>query len=280
MPNEAWGVGASLLRREDERHLHGRSEFVSDIKLPGTMEGAFLRSPHAHARIKAIAVPPEAAGRVFTAADLPALKPVRVATQAAGTKSSAWPPLAIDKVRYVGEAIAACLAPIRGEAEDLAVSVLVEYEVLDAVVDPVGDMHGSPALVHEHWGDNLYLERTTEGGDIEAAARAAEVTVTRRYRMNRQSSAPLEGRAVLAYRDHRLDEVVIYAATQTPHMVRVAIAENLGIDERSVRVVAPDVGGGFASKARLYPEEIILADLALKLNHPVRWVARTAASIC
>ena len=87
--------------------------------------------------------------------------------------------------------------------------MVVDYEELDAVVDPVRDMRGSPALVHEHWGDNLYLERTTEAGDIQAAARAAEVTVTRRYRMNRQSGAPLEGRAVLAYRDHRLDAIVI-----------------------------------------------------------------------
>src|SRR5215469_4812136 len=272
MANEAWGVGASLLRREDERHLHGRGEFVADIKLPGTMEVAFLRSPHAHARIKAIAVPPEAVGRVFTAAELPRLTPVRVVTQAAGAKSPAWPPLAVDKVRYVGEAIAACLAPTRGEAEDVAASIAVDYEVLDAVVDPRRNMHGSPELVHEQWGDNLYLERTTEGGDIEAAARAAEIIVTRRYRMNRQSGAPLEGRAVLAYRDHRLDEIVIYASTQTPHMVRVAVAENLGIDERCVRVVAPDVGGGFGPKARLYPEEIILAALALTLDHPVRWV--------
>jgi len=90
--------------------------------------------------------------------------------------------------------------------------------------------------------------------------------------MNRQSGAPLEGRAVLAYRDHRLDEVVVFASTQTPHTMRVAIAEILGIDERSIRVVAPDVGGGFGPKARLYPEEIILAALALKLDHPVRWV--------
>jgi aerobic carbon-monoxide dehydrogenase large subunit len=270
MANEAWGVGASVLRREDERHLHGRGEFVSDIKLPGTMEVAFLRSPHAHARIKAIAVPPEAAGRVFTAAELPRLTPVRVVTQAAGAKSPAWPPLAVNKVRYVGEAIAACLAPTRGEAEDVAALIAVDYEVLDAVVDPLRDMHGSPELVHEQWGDNLYLERTTEAGDIQAAARAAEVTVTRRYRMNRQSGAPLEGRAVLAYRDHRLDEVVIYASSQTPHMVRVAIAENLGIDERCVRVVAPDVGGGFGPKARLYPEEIILAALALTQSSSLR----------
>jgi carbon-monoxide dehydrogenase large subunit len=131
---------------------------------------------------------------------------------------------------------------------------------------------GSRHLIHESWGDNLYLERTIEGGDIEAAARAAEVTVTREYRMNRQSGAPLEGRAVLAYRDHRLDEVVVYASTQTPHTVRVALGEILDIEQRRIRVVAPDVGGGFGPKARLYPEEIILAALALELDYPVRWV--------
>jgi len=193
VPNEAWGVGASLLRREDERHLHGRGEFVSDIKLPGTREVAFLRSSHAHARIRSIAVPPKAAGPVFTAADLPQIAPVRVVTRAIGAKSPAWPPLATDKVRYFGEAITACVAPTRAEAEDLAASVTVDYELLDAVVDPLRNMRGSPVLVHEHWGDNLYLERTIESGDIEGAARAAEITVTRRYRMSRQSGAPLEG---------------------------------------------------------------------------------------
>src|SRR5262245_3353990 len=123
MPNKPWGVGASLMRREDARHLHGRGEFVSDIKLPGTREVAFLRSAHAHARIRSIAVPSKAAGPVFTAAHLPQIAPVRVVTQAIGAKSPAWPPLATDKVRYVGEAIAACIAPTRGEAEDLAASV-------------------------------------------------------------------------------------------------------------------------------------------------------------
>src|SRR3984893_14103334 len=207
MPTDDWGVVGSLLRREDERHLHGRGEFVSDIKLPSTMEVAFLRSPHAHARIKSVTVPPEAAGRVFAAADLPQAAPRRVVTQAAGARSPAWPPLATDKVRYVGEAIASCIAPTRGEAEDLANSVIVDFEVLPAVVDAPRDMRASPALVHERWGDHLYLERGIGGGDIESAVRAAEITVTRRYRMNRQSGAPLEGRAVLAYRDHRLDEV-------------------------------------------------------------------------
>ena len=268
----ASGIGASLLRREDERHLWGRGEFVSDIKLPGTMEVAFLRSPHAHARIRGIAVPAHARGRVFTAADLPRVKPIRIVTQAAGAKSPPWPPLATDKVRYVGDAIAACIAPTRAAAEDLAAEIVVDYEVLDAVVDAPRDLRGSRHPVHDGWGDNLYSERLFEGGDIAAAARAAAVTVTREYRMNRQSGAPLEGRAVLAHRDHRLDEIVIHASTQTPHTLRVAIGEILDIDLRRLRVVAPDVGGGFGPKARLYPEEIVLAALALELDHPLRWV--------
>ncbi|MBV9965476.1 MAG: xanthine dehydrogenase family protein [Alphaproteobacteria bacterium] len=266
------GIGGSVLRREDARHLDGRGEFVPDIRLPGIRDVAFVRSPHAHARIKSITVPPDAKGRAFTAADLPRLSPIRVFNQAAGAKSPPWPPLATDKVRYVGEAIAVCIAPTRGGAEDLANSIEVEYEVLEAAIDAPKVWRGSRHLVHESWGDNLYLERTIEGGDIEAVARAAEVTVTREYRMNRQSGAPMEGRAVLAYRDYRLDEVVVYASTQTPHTLRVALGEILGIELRRIRVVAPDVGGGFGPKARLYPEEIVLAALALELDHPVRWV--------
>jgi aerobic carbon-monoxide dehydrogenase large subunit len=266
------GVGASLPRREDARHLSGRGQFVSDIKLAGTLEVAFLRSPHAHARLRSITIPPGAKGRVYTAADLPRVKPIRVVTHTTGAKSPPWPPLATDKVRYVGEAIAACVAPTRGEAEDLAQRVGVDYEVLDAVVDPRRDMRGSRHPVHEGWGDNLYLEHRLEGGDVEAAARAAEISVTREFRMHRQSGAPLECRGVLACRDHRLDEVVLYASTQTPHTMRVALGEALDLEERRIRVVAPDVGGGFGPKARLYPEEIIVAALALELDCPVRWI--------
>src|SRR6266700_512401 len=188
------GVGASLLRKEDDRHLRGRGEFVADIRLPGTQEVVFLRSPHAHARIRSITVPPEMRGHVFTAADLPGMQPIRIVTQAAGAKSPAFPPLATDKVRYVGEAIAACVAPTRVEAEDIANSVEVDFEVLEAVVDAPAALRGGGALVHEYWGDNLYLERVVEGGDIEAASRAAEIVVKREYRMNRQSGSPMEGR--------------------------------------------------------------------------------------
>jgi carbon-monoxide dehydrogenase large subunit len=266
------GVGASLRRREDDRHLRGRGQFVADIELRGTQEVVFVRSPHAHALIRSISVPPAAKGRVFTAADLPRMQPIRVVTQASGARTPPWPPLATDKVRYVGDAVAACVAPTRAAAEDLAAAVIVDYRPLEAVTDAVAARAGSPALVHEYFGDNLFHERTIEGGDIEAAARSAEITVSREYRMNRQSGAPMECRAVLAYRDHRLDEIVVYASTQTPHTVRVALGNLLGLDQHRLRVVAPDVGGGFGPKARLYPEEIILTALALELDHPVRWI--------
>lgn len=267
-----FGIGASLPRKEDARHLRGRGQFVSDIRMPGIREVVFVRSPHANARLRGIAVAPEARGRVFAAKDLPRIKPIRVINQSPGARSPDWPPLATTKARYVGEAIAACVGETRAEAEDLAAMVTVDFEPLDAVVDATRQMRGGGPLVHEQWGDNLFLERSLEAGDIAAAARDAAIAVTREYRMNRQSGAPMEGRAVLACRDHRLDEVVVYASSQTPHTMRVALAEILGLDERQVRVVAPDVGGGFGPKARLYPEEIVLAALTLELDCPVRWI--------
>jgi len=142
------GVGASVLRKEDDRHLRGRGQFVADIALRGTQEVVFLRSPHAHAIINSVSLPPALRGRVFTAGDLPRIKPIQVVTQAAGARSPPWPPLATDKVRYVGEAIAACVAPTRAEAEDLAASIEVDYRPLDAVVDAPASRAGSPALVH------------------------------------------------------------------------------------------------------------------------------------
>jgi carbon-monoxide dehydrogenase large subunit len=264
------GVGASIRRREDDRLLRGRGEFVADISLRGTQEVVFVRSPHAHAQINDISVP--ASGRVFTAADLPRLKPIRVGTHAGGARSPAWPPLATDKVRYVGEAVAACVAPTRAKAEDLADAVSVDYQPLHAVVDTQHARSCGPDPVHEYFGDNLFQERTIDSGNIECAARSADITVTREYRTNRQSGAPMECRGILAHYDHRLDQVVVYASTQTPHTMRVALSDFLGIEERRIRVVAPDVGGGFGSKARLYPEEIILAALALQCGHPVRWI--------
>ena len=270
--NTASGVGASLLRKEDARHLRGRGQFVSDVQLPRMQDVAFVRSPHAHARIKGIAVAPNASGRIFTARDLPRLGEMRAVPQVSGFKVSGYPPLATQKVRYVGEAIAACIAPTRAEAEDLAKTVSVDFEVLPAVIDAAAALTDAPSLVHENWSNNLFIERVFQDGDIDAMARTAEVVVRRDYRMHRHVAVPLEGRAVLAYRDHRLDELVVYTSTQVPHIIRLGLSEVLGLDERRIRVIAPDVGGGFGSKARLSPEEAAIAALALEVDHPVRWV--------
>jgi carbon-monoxide dehydrogenase large subunit len=197
---------------------------------------------------------------------------MRAVPQVSGFKVSGYPPLATQKVRYVGEAIAACIAPTRAEAEDLAKTVSVDFEVLPAVIDAAAALTDAPSLVHENWSNNLFIERVFQDGDIDAMARTAEVVVRRDYRMHRHVAVPLEGRAVLAYRDHRLDELVVYTSTQVPHIIRLGLSEVLGLDERRIRVIAPDVGGGFGSKARLSPEEAAIAALALEVDHPVRWV--------
>ena len=270
--NTGLGVGASLLRKEDARHLHGRGQFVSDVKLPNTQDVAFVRSPHAHARIKTITIPPDAEGRIFTARDLPRLAEMRAVPQVNGFKVSGYPPLATHKVRYVGDAIAACIAPTRAEAEDLANSVSVDFEVLPAVIDAAAAITKTPSLVHETWGDNLFIERVFQEGDIDEVARAAEVVVRRTYRMNRHVAVPLEGRAVLAYRDHRLDELVVYASTQVPHTIRLGIVRSA----RARGAQHPRHRARCRRRVRL--EGAILAGrggvaaLALELDHPVRWV--------
>src|SRR5229473_663423 len=191
---------------------------------------------------------------------------MRAVPQVSGFKVSGYPPLATQKVRFVGEAIAACIAPTRAEAEDLAKTVSVDFEVLPAVIDAAAALTDAPSLVHENWSNNLFIERVFQDGDIDAMARTAEVVVRRDYRMHRHVAVPLEGRAVLAYRDHRLDELVVYTSTQVPHIIRLGLSEVLGLDERRIRVIAPDVGGGFGSKARLSPEEAAIAALALDVE--------------
>ncbi|MFL6798347.1 MAG: xanthine dehydrogenase family protein molybdopterin-binding subunit [Xanthobacteraceae bacterium] len=266
------GVGARLLRKEDARHLSGRAQFVADLSFANTEELAFVRSPHAHARIKSINIPAAFSGRVFLARDLAQLADMRAVPQVEGFRIAGYPALARDKVRFVGEIVAACMAPTRAQAEDIADRIEVEYELLPAIVDPQAVLERAPALVHESWPSNLYIQRVFEGGNIGEARARAEVVVERRFHMNRQAAVPMEGRAALAFYDRRLDELTVYDSTQVPHIIRLGLSEVLGIEERRIRVIAPDVGGGFGSKARLLPEEVIVAALAARLQHPVRWV--------
>jgi aerobic carbon-monoxide dehydrogenase large subunit len=265
------GIGARLPRKEDDRFLRGRGQYVGDIRLPGMQEVAFLRSPLAHARIKAVRVPLALRKSVFTAEHLVGVAAIRADTALPGFKSSVQPVLATDKVRYAGEPIAMCVAGSRAEAEDMVAAIELELEPLAAVTDMLAARKAGSALVHEHWGDNLFLSTLTDV-NFEAVKSKAAVSVTRELRTSRQAMSPLEGRAVLAEWNGRLGQLVVHSSTQQPHIVRSGLAECLGIDEGQIRVIAPDVGGGFGYKGILLVEEVALAWATRKLRLPLRWL--------
>ena len=255
----------------DARFLHGRGEFVANIRMVGMVDVAFVRSPIAHARIRSIAKPPEHAHAVFSIDDLQGVKPIVANCALPSFKVSAQYVLAKDKVRQVGEMVAMCYAETRAEAEDIAALVAVDYEELPPVVDMLDALKPGAPLIHEHWGDNVFLEMIVED-DLSQIKRTAPIQVRRQLRTARQSMAPLEGRGVVAFHDRRLDQLTVYSATQMPHINRAGLAECLGIDQGSIRVISPDVGGGFGYKGILLPEEICLAWLCRTLGRPVRWI--------
>ncbi|MDB5564386.1 MAG: cutL [Tardiphaga sp.] len=269
-PAEGQGVGARVLRKEDDRLMRGRGQFVADIRLAGLQDVAFVRSPVAHARIKAIHVPERYRDVVFTAADLVGVKPIRAITGLAGFKVSDQPILATDKIRQVGELVAMCVAPTRAEAEDIAASVTLDLEELPAVHDMLKAREPGSPLVHEHWGDNIFLESFFEL-DI-GSALDAPIKVTREISTARQCMSPLEGRGVVATFDHRLDQLTLYTGSQMPHIVRNGLSDCLEMDQGQIRIVSPDVGGGFGHKGILLPEEVCLSWLTMQRGHPVRWI--------
>jgi carbon-monoxide dehydrogenase large subunit len=264
------GIGARLTRKEDDRLMRGRGQYVADIRLAGMQDVAFLRSPIAHGRIRGIAIPPQYKDAVFIAADLVGVKPIRAVSALPGFKVSEQPVLATGKVRQVGELVAMCVAPTRAEAEDIAAALTLDTEELPAVHDMLAARAPDSALVHEHWGDNVFLE-TFADVDISKAF-DAPVRITRELRTSRQAMAPMEGRAVVATWDSRLEQLTVYTATQMPHINRNGLSECLALDQAAVRVVSPDVGGGFGYKGILLPEEICLSWLTTKRGHPVRWI--------
>ncbi len=264
------GVGARLLRKEDDRFMRGRGQYVADLRFAGMKDVAFVRSPVAHARIRSVQPPETHRHAVFTAADLSGVKAIRAVTTIKGFKPSEQPPLATDKVRYVGELLAMCVAPTRAEAEDIAAAVVLDLDELPAVHDMLAARDQQSVLLHEQWGDNIFLESLVEI-DIEKAL-DAPIKVTREVRTSRQCMAPIEGRAVVAMWDTRLEQLTVYSACQMPHIVRTGLAECLGLDEGQVRVVSPDVGGGFGYKGILLAEEVCLGWLAMQCGHPVRWI--------
>ncbi len=268
--SDGW-IGASLLRKEDARHLAGKAMFVADVRLPGMQDIAFARSQIAHGRLNGVSKPSGYEAQVFTIDDFSSLQVLEAGPELDAFRQSPYPALASGKVRYVGQAVAACVAPTRARAEDIADLVAIDCDELPAVVDAIAAMSPTSARLFEGWPDNAYITRTIGAGEI-PLMKDAPVRLHRKFRMNRQATVSLETRGCVAYWDARLDELLVYLSTQGGHVMRLGLARALGLPENQIRVIAPDVGGGFGGKNRLLPEEIAVCAIALKVDHPVRWI--------
>lgn len=265
------GIGARVLRKEDDRHLHGKANFVADMVMPGLSEVAFMRSPLAHASLTAVEIAPASQHAVFTRAYLTDVLDIAADSSLPTYQLSAHPPLAKGKVRFVGEPVVMSFAPTRAEAEDLLETVQVQYEELPAYADVIGAMQATDNLVHEHWKDNAFVTLSVDK-NFEALAAQAEVVVHRKMSLSRQCMVPLEGKAVLAYWDHQANQLVVISATQVPHLIRTALAQYLQMDQGQVRVISPDVGGAFGYKCILQQEELCVAWLAKTYRKPFRYL--------
>ncbi len=249
---------------------------MTDVELPRMLHVAFVRSPHAHARIRGIATAAARAAdgvaAVATGADAD-WAPHRIEARSAlpGYVMTGQPILAWPEARFAGEAVAAVVARDRYAAEDAAALVSVDWEPLPAALGLVGAARAGGA-VHAGAPDNVLLARRFESGRVDEALAEAATVVEREFRTNRQTAVPLEGRAGVADWSPGEGKLTLWLGTQVPHLVRHALAEMLALPENRIRVVAPDVGGGFGVKAVLYPEDVALCLLAMRLGRPVKWV--------
>lgn len=270
--------GARAVRLEDPELLTGRARFVADLATPETVHVAFVRSPHAAARIRKVDVAAALAapGRIaaVTAADLGAAArplPVLFPHPDLGYPANA-PPLAAEATRYLGEPVAAVVAGDRYAAEDLAELVAVEYEPLPAVVGIDGAVAAGAPLVHAEAPGNVAGVLRQRVGDPEAAFAAADRVVRAEFRIDRGSAQPMETRGVLARWDPEAGRLTVYVGTQAPHRTRNTLAAQLGLPPEAVRVIAPATGGAFGVKGNVYPEEVVVAWLAMRVGRPVLWV--------
>lgn len=270
-------IGARVERVEDARLLTGEGRYVADVRPAGCLDAAFVRSPHAHARIVRIdaSAAQAVAGvlAIVTGEGMARLaKPVRAASNMSGYKVTSFPPLALGTVRYVGEAVAVVVAESRYVAEDAAEQVRVQYEPLAAVADPERALGAESPRLHAEADDNVLVAREFARGDVDAAFQAAEVTVRRRFRFRRHTPLCMENRGCLAEYSRITGRLSLRSATQCPGLVRDLLADLLDLPEHRIRVVASDVGGGYGAKASLYPEEITICAVARELGRAVRWI--------
>jgi aerobic carbon-monoxide dehydrogenase large subunit len=280
-------IGRSLRRREDRRLLTGEGQFIADLVLPRMLHMVVVRSPKAHARIRAVdlararAMPGVALA--LNGADLLRLLPPVPEGQIAMPRK--WstviahkflnpqePLLAHDKVRHVGEAVAAIVAESREIAEDAAEQVRLDLEELQVVTDPEAALQPDAPTLHERFGTNLIGSFSVGRGDAGAALKAAPHQLGRRFYHHRYAAVPLECRGVIALWDPRSRSVTIWSSTQIVHWLRREAATLLGLPEAQVRCLALDVGGGFGGKGHVYPEDLLVPFLARRLGRPVRWI--------
>jgi len=270
-------VGRPLKRTEDPKLITGRGQYVEDIKLPGLAHLAFLRSPHAHARVTALRMDAarRAPGvvRVVTARDLGPLRPLPFMAMLPGLKQVQCPYLAEAVVDSTGVPVAAVVAESPSLARDAAELIEVEYEPLPAVADPERGLEPGAALAHAELGTNQAFSWPLKGGDVDGAFSRAAHIVKVRLDHNRLAGAPMEPRGVLARYDPGSDELTLWLTTQNPFLSRADLAAVTGFPEHKLRVIAPDVGGGFGVKGPLYREEIVAATLARQLGRPIRWIS-------
>ena len=277
--------GASVRRKEDPRFLRGDGRYVDDIKLPGMLHAAFVRSPHGHARI--LSVKTDAARRlpgvthVFAFADLErfmkplplfgAIPPGLAARVAVTMKQVPQLAMGRDRVLFVGEIVAMVLAESRALAEDACELVVVEYEPWPVVTDMVSGAEPGAHVLHPEWGDNVAVFFQTGFGDVAAAFSAADVTVRQRFDIQRYVGMPIETRGVVAQWDARDGSLTTWNGTQVVHFVQQGLVAALGLPPHKIRVIAPDVGGGFGTKANGYPEDLLIPAAAIVTRRPVKW---------
>ncbi|HET9126195.1 MAG TPA: xanthine dehydrogenase family protein molybdopterin-binding subunit [Solirubrobacteraceae bacterium] len=272
-------VGQPVARREDARLLTGGGEFVDDIPAVDALHVAFVRSPHARARVISV---DGAAARALPGvqcvldAGMLGLGPLHPAIVVPGSWSPSRPLLAAGEVRFAGEAVVAVAAASPYLAEDAAERVEVEYEPLDALVDPrVATGAGAPELHAGH--SNALYDVTFDSGGVDPAFAAAAIVIEREFRHPRLCASPIETRGVLA--EPVGDGVQIWSSSQVPHALAEVAASLLGLPASAVRVRSPDIGGAFGVKAHVYPEEIVVAALALRLGRPVKWIEDRAENL-
>ena len=271
-------IGASVERKEDARLLRGETRWVDNMALPGMLWMAVVRSPYAHARIGNVdlsqALAADGVVAAFSGAEL--------AEEWAGSLPCAWPvtgdcripqhrPLTADKARYAGDGVAVVVAESRALAKDAAELVEVDYEPLPAVTDVAEAVSDSAPQVHDEYDENRAYTWTLQTGEVDRLFSEAAVTVKEQYRQQRLIPNAIEPRSVLVQPVLATGEYTMWSATQVPHIARVTLSGTTGIPETKLRVIAPDVGGGFGSKLNVYAEEALCLVLARRLGLPIKW---------